>query len=72
LVWTAPLLASRVLVVLSAFFLAAVAAACRIKVATALSGLLALLTALAWLVALLAALLTTLLAALLTTLLTAR
>jgi hypothetical protein len=59
-VWTAPLLASRVLVVLSAFFVtAAIAASCRIKVATALAGLLALLTALAWLVALLTTLLAT-------------
>jgi hypothetical protein len=55
---------TSVLLVLSAFFVAAaVRAFGRIKVAAALAGLLTLLTALAWLVAFLAALLTALLAA---------
>jgi hypothetical protein len=59
-------LATSVLLVLSAFFVAAaVAAACRIKITTALAGLLTLLTALARLVAFLAALLAAFLAALL-------
>jgi hypothetical protein len=71
-VWTAPLLATSVLVVLSAFFLAAVAAACRIKVATALAGLLTLLAALARLITFLTTLLAALLTALLATLLAAR
>jgi hypothetical protein len=47
-VWTAPPLATSILLVLSALFVAAVTAACRIEIATTLAGLLTLLTALAW------------------------
>jgi hypothetical protein len=58
-VWTTPLLATGVLLVLSAFFVAAIAAACRIKITAALAGLLTLLIARARLVTLLTALLIT-------------
>jgi hypothetical protein len=71
-VWTAPLLTTSVLFVLSAFFGPAIAAACGIEVTAALAGLLTLLTALAWLIAFLAALLATLLTTLLSALLAAR